>query len=666
MPTIEGNDRTRGVKTRMRKLFSAFAIAIVAIHLGCGGGGPKWEKSKPMNDLMMGDSMDDSLFSIVIQSTPVAEIWLDGRQTGLRSAFLGTNLTPQPLPLTEVQPHLLTLKVEGFHDWHQWVEKTSEGSVLIQARLRPKEEQSGTLVINSEPQGAKIFLDGVETDKTTPAKIEVTPSSHAIKVEFEGFLPGYETLFVPSGQQIEVHIPLQPHDKGVLSGVVYDRFGGAPAHALLKLQTLQGEVVATTRSSAFGLFQFPPVMPGTYTVTAEITVEGGREIGLVENIVVEAGKRTFVPLVVFPAYFVGAVEGTVKTPNDEPIPNAQVAVLYYAADLDFVLTSRRTLTDNQGRFRLENIPAATQVIVARKEGYQSAQTQVIVRQGERASVEIFLQPLTTPPTLQPPTQVFAIAYTVPTEFWQTEEGKSRTALAEMRGAELYRQVLTNLLRRHKHPAAKILEQMSSYKQTATRFFPVGFMGSVGIGWQPPLSIPSKGLFGYRIYRSIPNSTGWKLRLVIDEPEQTTAEDVAFDFTPGQTYQYAVSAIRLDGKETSKSEPAYTTFLSPIQLLEPTENAQVAQSQLRFFWTPIGDSVPFYFVQLYSDLNAMLLGNPVWSTDAISGTNQAVYDGQPLLKGKTYWWLVIGTDQRDWRDANSFTLSPARSVVIVGD
>ena len=77
-------------------------------------------------------------------------------------------------------------------------------------------------------------------------------------------------------------------------------------------------------------------------------------------------------------------------------------------------------------------------------------------------------------------------------------------------------------------------------------------------------------------------------------------------------------------------------------------------------------MPFYFVQLYSDLEAMLFGNPVWSTDAISGTTQAIYDGQPLLKGKTYWWLVIGTDQRNWRDAKSFTLSPARPVVIIGD
>ncbi len=641
----------------MRRLFLPFAVALMLLQLGCGGGGPKQEKPKPIDG--------SGAFSIAIQSTPIAEIWLDGRQTGFRSTLLGTSPISQPLPLTETKPHLLTLKAEGFHDWHQWVEKTSDGAVTVQARLQPKNAQNGVLIVSSEPSGAKIFLDGNDTGKTTPATLVVSPSSHAIKVELTGFLPGYESVFVPSGEQVEVHIPLQPQNTGVISGVVYDRFGATPAHALVKLQTLKGDIVATTRSSAYGLFQFPPLSPGTYTVAAEIIVEGGREGGQVENVTVEAGKRTFVSLVVFPEDLLGAIEGVVKSPDKKPIPKAQVAVFYYAAELDFILTSRRTLTDDQGRFRIDNVPAATQVIIARKEGYQATQTQVIVRQGERSSVELVLQPLGNLPTLQPPTQVYAIAYTVPTEFWQGDDG-SKIASAVKRGAGFYRQFLANLLSRYNHPSAKILKQLSSSERTLSRFFPVGFMGSVGIGWQPPLSIPSQGLLGYRIYRSVPNSTGWKLRFVIDEPEQTTAEDVAFDFTPGQTYRYAVSAITLEGKETSKSEPAQATFLPPIRLLEPPEKAEVAQSQLQFRWTPVGGSSPFYFVQLYRDLETLLLGDFVWSTDAISGTTQAVYDGQPLLKGKTYWWLVVGTDHRDWRNATSFTLSVARQVVIVGN
>ncbi len=663
MPLLARNFDRRGANIAMRNCV-AFAVFVLTVALlGCGGGNGTLPKPpKPP----IGDGT--SAFVISVQSTPPgAEIFVDGRSTGLRSTLIGTDPIPFPLPLVGGQTHLLTLRFDGYHDWHQWIERTSEGTVIVKATLQPKSMPEGLLVVTSEPSGAKVILDGTDTGKVTPATISVTPSCHAIKVELDGFLPGYETVFVPSGEQVEVHIPLQPKNTGVVSGVLYDRFGGTPSGASLELKTLQGEVIDRTRSTSFGLFRFRPVPPGNYTVTAEIEVEGVREVGLLENVVVNSGERTFVSLVVFPADLVGSIEGVVKDPDGKPIPNAQIAVLYYAADLDFVLTSRRTLTDERGRFRLDNVPAATQVVVARKQGYQATQTQAIVRTGERTFVEIVLQPLTDTQRLQPPTQVFAISYIVPTEFLPNEgKGARQWAGSIENGAEFYRQVLASLLSKRGHPASQIFERLAKSKRTPTRFFPEGFVGSVGIGWQPPLSIPSQGLLGYRVYRSIPTASGWKLRLVVDEPEQTTAEDVAFDFSPGHTYRYAVTAIMLDGRETSKSETVLTTFLSPIRLVEPADNAEVAQSQLQFRWTPVGGSVPFYFVQLYSSPEAMLIGNPVWSTAAISGTTQAVYDGQPLLKGKTYWWLVIGTDERDWLDAKAFTVSQARRVVIVGD
>jgi hypothetical protein len=658
---------TKGVRIIAMRICAAFAVSVLTVALlGCGGGNGILPKPPKPPQPPVGD--ETSAFIVSVQSTPPgAEIFVDGRSTGLRSILVGTNPIPFPLPLAEGQTHLLTLRFDGYHDWHQWIERTSEGTVIVKATLQPKNKPEGLLVVTSEPLGAKVILDGTDTGKVTPATISVTPSCHAIKVEMDGFLPSYETVFVPSGEQVEVHIPLQPKNTGVISGVVYDRFGGTPSGAYLELKTLQGEVIDRTRSTSFGLFRFRPVPPGNYTVTAEIEVEGVREIGLVENVVVKSGERTFVSLVVFPADLVGSVEGVVKDPDGKPIPNTQIAVLYYAADLDFVLTSRRTLTDERGRFRLDNVPAATQVVVARKQGYQATQTQAIVRTGEQTFVEIVLQPLTGTQTLQPPTQVFAISYIVPTEFLPNEgKGTRQWAGGIESGAEFYRQVLASLLRKRGHPAAKIFERLAKFKRTPTRFFPEGFFGSVGIGWQPPLSIPSRGLLGYRVYRSIPTASGWKLRLVVDEPEQTTAEDVAFDFSPGQTYRYAVTAITLDGRETARSEPVSATFLSPIRLVEPADNAEVAQSQLQFRWTPVGGSVPFYFVQLYSSPEAMLIGNPVWSTAAISETTQAVYDGQPLLKGKTYWWLVIGTDERDWLDAKAFAVSQARRVVIVGD
>lgn len=648
-----GEQNAQGVTAIAMRFWVVVASLLSLLLFGCGGGGNNGTQRPPTDGT--------AAFTIAVQSSPPgAEILLDGRATGFRSAPIGTPPIPFRLPLEEGQPHLLTLRLNGYHDWHQWVERTREGSVIVQARLRPKSEPNGVLRITSEPRGARIFLDGTDTGQTTPATLSVPPSAHAVRAELTGYLPAYDTVFVPAGEQREVHLVLSSPNRGMLTGVVYDRFGATPSGATVQVRTPQGQLVAETKTNSFGLFHFPPLPPGTYTVAAAMTVEGALEVGQVDQVGVQAGQRTNVSLVVFPADLLGTVEGIVKAPNNQPVSEAQVALLYYAADLDFVLTSRRTLTDRQGRFVLEKVPAAKQVLVVRKQGYQAVQTEAMVRVGERTLVEVVLPLLGNVPTLQPPTQVFAIAYTLPTEFVperRREVGGRR---------EFYRQVLAQWLRRCGHPAADMLDKLSRLKRSAPRFFPEGFLGGVGIGWQPPLPIPSQGLLGYRIYRSVPTQSGWQLRLVVDEPEQTVAEDIAFDFSPGQTYRYAVSAVSLDGRETSRSEPAEATFLPPVRLLEPADNAELLQSQLRFRWTPVGGEAPFYFVQLYRDLEALLLGEPLWSTDAIAGSTQAVYDGQRLLQGKTYWWLVIGTDQRDWRDARAFTVSVVRRVVIMGD
>jgi hypothetical protein len=155
-------------------------------------------------------------------------------------------------------------------------------------------------------------------------------------------------------------------------------------------------------------------------------------------------------------------------------------------------------------------------------------------------------------------------------------------------------------------------------------------------------------------------------MVVDEPEQTVVADIGYDLTAGQTYRYAVSAVTLSGQETAKSEPAETTVLPPLRLVSPDNGAAVPQSQLVFRWQPIGGKVPFFVVQVYSDPEALLSSDPVWDSDVLADVNEATYSGQRLLNGKTYFWVVIGLEDRDWHTANAFTVSEVRQVVIAGD
>jgi len=550
---------------------------------------------------------------------------------------------------------LVTLKASGYHDWHQWVEWTRDGSVIVKAVMTVADQPLGTLTVTSDPPNARLSVDGEDTGKTTPVTLSLPPSRHAIALTLDGYLTAYDIVDIPSGGSVSLHLPLTRQDQGILTGTIYDRFGNGPFGATVQLRDSQGNVVATTRTTAFGAFQFTRLVPGTYQVTAEMRGEGVREVAYSDPLTVSAGQRTHATLVLFPADLLGDVEGVVQTPDDRAVPDAQVAVLYYAAGLDFVLTSRRTKTDSQGRFLFVGLPAAQQVLIARKAGYQPVQTQVTPKRGERVSTTITLAPLTgSVPSVNPPTKVFAIAETLPTS------GSGRRVGS-------YRQFLLRQLRRHGHPlAGRLLQSGRRSHSLPSRFFPEGFIGQVEIGWQPPSARPSELLLGYRVYRSIPTASGWQLRMVVDEPEQTVVADIGYDLTVGQTYRYAVSAVTLRGQETAKSEPAETTVLPPLRLLSPDNGAAVPQSGLVFRWQPIGGSVPFFVVQVYSDAEALLSGDPVWDSDVLVGVNEIPYSGQRLLNGKTYFWVVIGLDAREWQTANAFTVSEVRQVVIAGD
>lgn len=657
---------------RQRYLVVSSTLLAAVLLSGCGGG----KTSSPPKPLPDGAGRR---FLFAVQSNPPgAEIWLDGQSTSFRTMMLDVppiGITPPP---ADGQPHRLTLRFPGYHDWNQWVEWTEDASIIVKAQLTPSSEAEGILSITSTPQGAKVWLNGTDTGKVTPVTLTVPPTRHALRLTLDGHLPAFESVDVPAGSIAEVHVPLTPQDKGIVTGVVFDRFGNAPVGVTAQLRDGQGQVIATTSTTAFGSFHFASVLPGEYTITAEAMIEGQREVGRLDNVKVQPSQRTIAYLVLFLADLVGNVEGTVRTPDGRPVANAQVALLYYAvaSPVDFVLTSRRTVTDGQGRFRFESVPAAPHVLVVRKNGFQVAQTQAVTRQGETTQVTVTLTPLGADnPPVSPPTKVFAIAQTLPTKALPIEDkgrgmGDRKTTKARQitDAHAFYRHVLLNTLRRHRHPATPFLlhAPRSTLHAPPSRFFPIGFMAHVEVGWEPPLKNPSQGLLGYRIYRSNPQASGWQFRLFVDEPEQTVVADTAFDATSGQTYRYAVTAVKLDGQETEKSEPAETTVLPPLRLLSPVDNAQVTQSQLTFRWQPINGQVPFYVVEMFLDPTQMLVSDPEWDSSILSGTTEFTYDGKPLLKGKTYWWLVIGLDNRDWLEANAFTVSEVHRVVIVGD
>jgi len=73
------------------------------------------------------------------------------------------------------------------------------------------EEEKGILVVDSVPQGARVFLDGDDTDRNTPATFEVDAGTHTVRLTREGMRDwGPQSYTVAAGETVQVTVELVP------------------------------------------------------------------------------------------------------------------------------------------------------------------------------------------------------------------------------------------------------------------------------------------------------------------------------------------------------------------------------------------------------------------------------------------------------------------------
>jgi Carboxypeptidase regulatory-like domain len=82
----------------------------------------------------------------------------------------------------------------------------------------------------------------------------------------------------------------------------------------------------------------------------------------------------------------GTINGTVKDPNGALVAGAQVTVRNEAAG-----ETRDTVTDNQGRFKIEGLAPGGYKITINRDGFKTAERAIAIESGKTATVEIKLE-----------------------------------------------------------------------------------------------------------------------------------------------------------------------------------------------------------------------------------------------------------------------------------
>jgi hypothetical protein len=148
-----------------------------------------------------------ALGKLLVKSTPSgAQVRVDGRVRGK------TPLILHDLPLKVVR---VTVEHGGFHAEEQRVAlSAAKPTVTVDAKLTPLAPPvpvvtTGSLLIESRPAGARVFLDGRDLGTTPVSVPEVAPGAHRVRIEMAGFSPWVTMAEIKAGVRSRVAASLE-------------------------------------------------------------------------------------------------------------------------------------------------------------------------------------------------------------------------------------------------------------------------------------------------------------------------------------------------------------------------------------------------------------------------------------------------------------------------
>ncbi len=124
---------------------------------------------------------------------PGAEIRIDGVSLGI---------TPITSAQVDAGRHTVQVRLKKYKPLDQEIKVEGRGRYQhFQFTLEPA---WGTVEITSEPPGARVIVDGDQTEDLTPARLEIDEGEHEIVLQLENYRPASINVTVQAGERISI------------------------------------------------------------------------------------------------------------------------------------------------------------------------------------------------------------------------------------------------------------------------------------------------------------------------------------------------------------------------------------------------------------------------------------------------------------------------------
>lgn len=146
--------------------------------------------------------------SVVVTSEPPgAAVYLDGEFSGLTE-------TGRSLEITNVTPgtHRVYVSSKNYEDYEAVVLVSAGGITPVSVRMGPSPmpQACGVLILNSEPSGAEITIDG-QLRGATPATVEtICSGNHTFSLSLTGYQDYQSPVDLIPGQVLQINTIMKP------------------------------------------------------------------------------------------------------------------------------------------------------------------------------------------------------------------------------------------------------------------------------------------------------------------------------------------------------------------------------------------------------------------------------------------------------------------------